>query len=258
MFTTLYYLVMVLWSALIFVLSAFALVICAPFDRRRRVVHELTRMMARLFFAIPFGWRHRVEGMENLDRDKSYVVVMNHSHMLDIAALYFIPLNFRWVSKREVFNIPIFGQFLLLHGDIAIERGRGAEAMEMVIRDGKRWIGRGVSVAIFPEGTRSKTGQIGRFKAGAFNLAREAGVEVLPIVMEGTDRIIGKGGRFNWRNSVTLRILPAVRCESSDHVECRKLMDQVREDMVEALAEIRGDESKGERGKGVKLNETAK
>lgn len=168
MLSALYYLLLVLLCTLFMILSALALVVCYPFDRGRRTVHELSRILVRIFFFLPPFWRQRVIGRELIDRKKRYVIVINHNTVIDIPALYYIPLNFRWVSKREVFKTPFFGQFLLLHGDICIDRGHAAEALEQLVRDGKKWISRGASVAIFPEGTRSKDGEIHRFKAGAF------------------------------------------------------------------------------------------
>ncbi len=221
------------------IISAVALVICYPFDPARRVVHELSRFMVTVFYGVPPFWKHRIEGLENIEKGKSYVIVMNHNAMMDIPTLYLLPLNFRWVSKREVFKIPFFGQFLVLHGDIAIERGSGSAAMAQVVKEGKEWLSRGASVAIFPEGTRSKSGDIGRFKAGAFNLAREADVEVLPVVMDGTRRMIKRGGAFNWRSDLRLRVLPPVKFESEDHHVGRQAMERLREDMAEALSEIR-------------------
>lgn len=152
-----------------------------------------------------------MEGLEHVDRKKSYVIVLNHNTVIDIPTLYYIPLNFRWVSKREVFKTPFFGQYLVLHGDICINRGRASEALEQMVRDGKLWISRGASVAVFPEGTRSKDGEIHRFKAGAFTLAREAGVEILPVVLDGTKTLIRNNAMFNWGNRITIRVLPPVR-----------------------------------------------
>lgn len=248
MFSFLFYTFLVFLCTTFLVLSLVALIIFAPFDPARRVVHWLSRIMVRIFFFVPPLWRQRVEGLENIDPDKCYVVVMNHNSMLDIPALYNIPLNFRWVSKKEVFQIPFFGQFLVLHGDIAISRGRGAAAMTQVLKEGCEWIKRGASVAIFPEGTRSRSGDIGRFKAGAFNLAREAGVEILPVVLDGTRTMIKKGGAFNWRNELVIRALPPVRFEAEDYVEGRAQMDSIRESMCVALSEIRATkESKKEK-----------
>ncbi len=232
-----YYVFSVLFCTISLLLSAVALVLCAPFDRARRVVHEISRVLVKVLFRMLVWGGCRVEGAENMRRGGRYVVVMNHQAMMDIPILYFLPLNFRWVSKREVFNIPFIGVFLLLHGDIAIERGSGAQAMERVLRDGCKWLSRGVSVAIFPEGTRSRSGEIGRFKAGAFTLAREAGVEILPVVIDGTRDVVGKGGRLNWRSRLTMRVLPPVKVEGA--ADCRAEMDYVRGEMCRALTEIR-------------------
>ena len=239
MISGIYYLFLVLLCTLFMVLSAVALVLCYPFDKGRRVVHELSRILVRIFFFIPLRWRQRVIGRELIDRKKRYVIVVNHNTVIDIPTLYYIPLNFRWVSKREVFKVPFFGQYLLLHGDICIDRGRAAEAMEQLLREGKLWISRGASVAIFPEGTRSKDGEIHRFKAGAFTLAREAGVEILPVVLDGTRTIVRRNLMFNWGNRITIRVLPPVSREEIASTEVHELMARVHDRMAAALAEIR-------------------
>ncbi len=241
MLSCIYYLFLALLCLVFMLLSAVALVVCYPFDRARRTVHELSRILVRIFFAIPPFWRQRRIGMEHVDRNKSYVIVLNHNAMVDIPTLYYVPLNFRWVSKREVFAIPFFGQFLMLHGDICIDRGRAAEALEQLVREGRKWIARGASVAIFPEGTRSKDGEIHRFKAGAFTLAKEAGVEILPVVLDGTRTLVKKSRMFNWGNRITLRVLPPVPVEEVRGTETHVLMERVRERMCAALAEIRNE-----------------
>ena len=187
--------------------------------------------------------RRTIDGVENIDRRKSYVIVLNHTSGVDIIAAYKIPLNFRWVSKREVFRIPFFGPMLLVHGDIPIERGNAAAAMAKVVHQGKIWLGRGASVAIFPEGTRSKDGEIHRFKAGAFTLAKEAGVEILPVVMTGTASMF-RGWRMNWTNRIRIRVLPPVSVEEASSMEIKELAQTVQERMMAALAELRGEEAK--------------
>lgn len=239
MLSALYYLFLVLLCTLFMILSALALVVCYPFDRGRRTVHELSRILVRIFFFIPPFWRQRVIGRELIDRKRRYVIVVNHNTVIDIPALYYIPLNFRWVSKREVFRTPFFGQYLLLHGDICINRGHAAAALEQLVRDGKKWISRGASVAVFPEGTRSKDGEIHRFKAGAFTLAKEAGVDILPVVLDGTKTLIKKNLAFNWGNRITVRVLPPVPAAEVAALETHLLMQTVRDRMCEALAEIR-------------------
>ena len=223
-----------------FLLSLVALVVCFPFDKPRRVVHELSRWLCYSWWYAPFTWRRKIEGLENVDKKKPYVIVINHNSMVDIISLYFVPLNFRWVSKQEVFRIPYIGPMLWMHGDIAIQRGRATESMKKVINDGKMWIERGVSVAIFPEGTRSKTGEIQRFKGGAFALAKEAGVEILPVVMDGTTKIFRpKSCWFNWKHRLTVKVLPPISAEKVATTEPSEMAREVQELMTEALAEIR-------------------
>ena len=160
--------------------------------------------------------------------------------MVDIISLYFVPLNFRWVSKQEVFKIPYIGPMLWMHGDIAIQRGRATESMKKVVRDGKMWLDRGVSVAIFPEGTRSKDGEIQRFKGGAFVLAKEAGVDILPVVMDGTTKIFKpKSFFFNWKNVLTVKVLPPIPAERVATTEVNDMAKEVQDMMTEALAQVR-------------------
>ncbi|MDE5709048.1 MAG: 1-acyl-sn-glycerol-3-phosphate acyltransferase [Alistipes sp.] len=239
MLSALYYLFLIALCTVFMVLSAVALVVCWPFDRARRTVHELSRILVRIFFFIPPFWRQRVIGREYVDKDKSYVIVLNHNTVIDIPTLYYLPLNFRWVSKREVFRVPFFGQFLVLHGDICIDRGRAAEAKEQMVQKGRVWLGRGASVAVFPEGTRSKDGEIHRFKTGAFALAKEAGVEILPVVFDGTASLIRKNLLFNWGNRITIRVLPPVPVERVVSTEIHELAQQVHDSMADALAEIK-------------------
>ncbi len=218
------------------IISAVAFVICYPFDPKRRVVHNLTRAMVYIFFTCFWWmWRCEISGLENVDPDGRYVIVMNHNAMMDVPMLYFLDLDFRWVSKRQVFSIPFFGQLLVLHGDIAIERGNPAVAMKKVMKKGLEWIDRGVSVSIFPEGTRSKTGEIGRFKSGGFRLAKEAGVEILPVVVHGTRFLLTKRGLLNPKSKIKIEVLPAVSAERVANTELKELMDGVRESMVTAL-----------------------
>ena len=136
--------------------------------------------------------------------------------------------------------MPYIGPMLWMHGDIAIKRGRATESMKKVICDGKMWLDRGVSVAIFPEGTRSKDGEIHRFKGGAFALAKEAGVEILPVVMEGTTKIFKpKSLLFNWKHNLTVKVLPPISAEKVAATDTSEMAQEVQAMMTEALAEIR-------------------
>lgn len=239
MLTVLYYIFTIIHTTILCILSALCLLFTYPFQKSRYWVHCLSRYMTWLFFWIP-GIRRKIEGLENVDKNKSYVIVLNHTSGVDILAAYKIPLNFRWVSKREVFKTPFFGVMLLIHGDIPIERGNASAAMAKVVGDGKLWLSRGASVAIFPEGTRSKSGEIRRFKAGAFTLAKEAGVEILPVVMNGTGATL-KGWMMNWGHNIGIRVLKPISAEEVAATDVKDMMQKVQEQMTEALADLRED-----------------
>lgn len=222
------------------IISAVALLLTFPFDKQRKVVHELSRALVYMFVMVPPLWKRKIEGLENIEKDKPYVIVINHQSMVDVMMLYLVPMIFRWVSKKEVHRIPFIGRFLMMHGDIAIDRKQGSKSMRKVMEQGKMWLDRGVSVAMFPEGTRSKDGEIHRFKAGAFALAKDAGVAILPVIMDGSSTMIKPSLMVNWRNEFVIKVLPAISAEQVAATEQNELMEQTREIMVEALAEIRG------------------
>lgn len=239
MLSILYYIFTLLQVTVLFIVSIIVLALTYPFDKSRRWVHECSRLICALLYGVPPFICRTIDGVENIDPKKAYVMVMNHNSGFDIFAAYKIPLNFRWVSKREVFRVPFMGPLLTIHGDIPIERGNATKAMAKVLRLGKLWISRGATIAIFPEGTRSKTGEINRFKAGAFTLAKEAGVEILPVVMTGTNEYFRKGWLVNWRNRVAIRVLKPVSTEEVAAKEVAELSTEVRERMVLSLAELR-------------------
>ena len=239
MLTILYYLVCLVAATVLFVASFIALVVCYPFDKKRVMVHTLSKWITDVVFGLPIFMKREVIGLENIDPKKAYVMVLNHNSMVDIMSIYNLPLVFKWVSKKEVYRIPIVGQLLFAHGDIVINRASTKEAMQLVHTRGLEWLKKGACVSIFPEGTRSKDGEIHNFKSGAFILAKEAGVPILPIVLDGTNTMVRNGWLMNWRNKITIRVLPPVSAEDVQNRDIKDVMAEVRENMVETLAEIR-------------------
>lgn len=241
MLSIIYYIVVATCWLVLYVASFIALVVCYPFDKKRVVVHKLSEWLTDIVFVFAPGMRRDVIGMENIDPKQAYVIVLNHQSMVDILSIYNLPLVFKWVSKKEVYRIPLVGRLLLMHGDIVINRASAKEAMQLVHSKGKEWLKKGASVSIFPEGTRSKDGQIHNFKAGAFILAKDAGVPILPIVLDGTNTLIRKGWMINWRNRITIKVLPPISAEEVQSRDIKDVMAQVKEDMVNTLAQIRAE-----------------
>ncbi|MEG2755011.1 MAG: lysophospholipid acyltransferase family protein, partial [Mucinivorans sp.] len=133
------------------------------FDSRRRLAMQwYSSFWSKIIYRLNPWWRVEVRGRENLDKSKTYLMLSNHNSMLDIPLLFYVPANFRWVSKYEVYSIPFFGWVLWMRGDVGIHRG-GASGAKKMIKECTAFMREGISVFLFPEGTRSKTGQIGEF-----------------------------------------------------------------------------------------------
>jgi 1-acyl-sn-glycerol-3-phosphate acyltransferase len=129
-------------------------------------------------------------GRENIDPDQSYVIVSNHQSQYDIFVLYgWLGVDFKWVMKKELRKIPALGVACERLGHILIDRSNREAALKS-LADAKNRIVHGTSVIFFPEGTRSLTGELGEFKKGAFVMAMELGLPILPVSIIGTRRIL--------------------------------------------------------------------
>lgn len=239
MISWIYVIIMILISVVLLLLTLLAYIFVTPFDKPRKTIQAISRWISRLFFsAMPF-WHTRRMGMEHIDKKQKYVIVLNHQSMIDIPMLYWTPLNFRWVTKKELLKAPIFGQYILLHGDITIDRGASRSAMEKMEIQGRKWLSRGVSIAVFPEGTRSKDGCMHRFKTGAFALAKDNGVGILPVVLDGTDNLMKKGWRVAAKHTFTIKVLPPVSAREVSETDVRLMAEKVHAMMEEARNQIR-------------------
>ena len=234
-----YVIVMISISVVLLLLTLLAYIFVTPFDKPRKAIQAISRWISNLFFAAMPTWRTRRMGIENIDKKQKYVIVLNHQSMIDIPMLYWTPLNFRWVTKKELLKAPIFGQYIFLHGDITIDRGASRGAMAKIETQGCKWLSRGVSVAIFPEGTRSKDGELHRFKTGAFALAKDNGVGILPVVLDGTDNLIKKGWRIASKHTFTIKVLPPISAREVSETDVKQMSEKVHELMRQARNEIR-------------------
>ncbi|MDI7268818.1 MAG: lysophospholipid acyltransferase family protein [Myxococcota bacterium] len=180
-------------ALLTFALVPLTLALCVtiPFDRRRRPHLWESRLWCRTAARACPTWRVDVTGLENLQRGRHYVVMSNHESFADILLLSHLPILYRWVSKREVFLVPFFGWQMWVFGHLSVKRGSKTSVARFMTR-ARRTIEMGLSVLIFPEGTRSRTGDLGTFKPGGFQLASETGVAVLPVAIGGTRNALPK------------------------------------------------------------------
>lgn len=212
---------LVIYFPILFLIWVFS----KPFDKKGIVVHEASRFLSHMIVRICPLWSVSISGREHVDRSKSYVIVANHQSMLDIPLMANMPLNFKWVSKREVYKIPFFGWVLWLRDDIGIERG-GLSSTKKMLRSAKKFISNGISLVIYPEGTRSKTGKMGAFKEGAFIVAKTTGAPILPVVIDGT-WIVGNWKGFGLKMPTKLRmtILEPIPAEDVKKMDLKSLSD---------------------------------
>lgn len=147
-----------------------------------------------------------VTGTGQLDTQKPYIFAANHQSQFDIFVLQgFLGVNFRWLAKKELFTVPIWGTAMRRAGYIPIDRSHGRQAIKSLDEAAKK-IGAGTSVIIFPEGTRSKDGKLHDFKAGAMILAIKSGVPIVPVAIIGTYAILPKGKLLMNPGKVQIRV----------------------------------------------------
>jgi 1-acyl-sn-glycerol-3-phosphate acyltransferase len=158
----------------------------AAINPKSKLVDPVIRVWARTWLGAA-GCSLEVIGADHLDRTRSHVVVANHLSNLDIMTCFAaIPLPIRYLAKKELFKIPILAQAMRAVGIVEVDRGGRAVAIRSVNRQAAPVIERGHSLIIYPEGTRSRTGQLQTFKKGAFRMAIDAGMPVLPVTIDGS------------------------------------------------------------------------
>lgn len=208
------------WLTLVFVATA-------PFDPGRYTVGRWFRRAAVTSVALNPLWKFHVSGVMIRDPRRPYVAVSNHESLADIFLISHLPWEMKWLSKESIFKIPVMGWMMRMAGDIAVRRSNRnsrAEALEQC-RDRLR---KGVSVMIFPEGTRSHTEELLPFKDGAFRLAVELGVPVLPLVVAGTRNAIAKGSFLFGRARAEVRVLEPIPTQGMAVSDVPALREHVR------------------------------
>jgi 1-acyl-sn-glycerol-3-phosphate acyltransferase len=231
----LFWLFMTVSSIAMFPVALLCWVATVPFDKRLVALHRLTCFWASMYTWLNPVWPVQVIGREKIDPDQTYVMIANHQSLLDILVLFRLFVHFKWVSKVENFNIPCVGWNMRLNRYIELRRGDRASIVKM-LRACRETLHSGSSIMMFPEGTRSSTGRLRKFKAGAFELAKDTHKALLPIVVEGTATALPKKGLvFQGRHQIRIRVLDAIPYESFEDEPIEQLTDRIRELFVSQL-----------------------
>ena len=170
----------------------------------------------------------QIRGRGNIDKAQSYVIVSNHQSQYDIFVLYgWLGIDFKWVMKIELRKVPVLGIACEKIGHIFIDRSNTEAALHS-LNDAKSKIVNGTSVIFFPEGTRSKDGNLGRFKKGAFKMALDLGIPILPITISGTRSILPTKTIDIFPGRASMTIHPPVDITGYDNGSVKNLMAEVR------------------------------
>lgn len=212
-FTILYYSYFISLGLIFIIISFTIWLFTFWWDKKRAVVHSFTTFWSYMLLLINPFWKIKIEGKEKIDKSKTYVIVSNHQSEFDIPLASYLNIHFKWVSKAEVFKVPIIGWNMWLNNYIKLVRGNKRSIVKMV-KDCGTAINNGSSVYIFPEGTRSKTGKMRRFMPGAFVIAKRDKVGILPVVINGTKEIMPKGSlKLNYKANISLKVLDEIPYE---------------------------------------------
>jgi 1-acyl-sn-glycerol-3-phosphate acyltransferase len=225
-------------SAVLFTINCFICLLVAPFDPLRRAVHTFSCYWGNHYFLMNPGWKLSYEGLENIDPAKTYVLIANHQSLADILLLYGLHRYYKWVSKEEVFKTPIIGWNMFLNQYVEIKRG-DMKSIKQMMQTCKNWLNEGASIMIFPEGTRSRDGELQPFRDGAFRLAVDTKIPLIPIVIDGTSELLPKGKlTLAVHNLIRVKILPPLTGDQFEN-SSGKMRSFVHQQMVDTLAEMR-------------------
>ncbi len=212
--------------------------VTAPFDKGAYAAGYVFRKVVMPNSKLNPLWTFTTSGDLPENMREPYVVVSNHESFVDILLISHLPTEMKWMSKVEIMKIPLVGWMMRWARDIPLNRGSSTSGAAALMASKER-LDTNVSVMIFPEGTRSKTGELRKFRAGAFNLAIDAQVPILPLAVYGTRDALRKN---DWRlgyAEAEVRVLDPVPTAGMTTADMPALRDKVREMIVDARDDLR-------------------
>lgn len=231
----------VLGAALFFIVPLVGLIRLATWrDAGRYRAGLMFRKVAVVHQKLNPLWKFTVSGKLPNDPRRPYVVVANHESFVDILLISHLPFEMKWMSKTEMFKIPWVGWGMRLAGDIELDRSDARAGAHALIESRDRLKNR-VSVMIFPEGTRSESGELQEFKDGAFRLAVQLGLPILPLAVIGTrDALVKHDWRFGY-STAEVRVLDPIETTGMTKRDAPALRERTRNAIAEALAVMRAE-----------------
>jgi 1-acyl-sn-glycerol-3-phosphate acyltransferase len=210
--------------------------IAALFDKTGALPIRVARGWARFLLAVS-GVSVRVEGLEHIDPSGSYIFVSNHLSYMDTpVVLLEVPVRFRFLAKRGLFQIPLLGTHLRQAGHIPVPREDPRAAVKTMQIAAETVANKKISLLIFPEGGRSHDGQLRPFKEGAVYIAIKAGVPLVPMVLLGTREVLPFGAGVVLSGDVTLRVFPPIDTSTLTLKDRGRVTEEIRELILKHLS----------------------
>jgi 1-acyl-sn-glycerol-3-phosphate acyltransferase len=236
MIRTVFVWVCILISAVIISIMS---ILTYPFDRTGRVVHRYTRVWGRIAL-LANRVRVKMEGLEQVEGKGPYIFMANHQGYYDVFVLMgHLPFQFKWLAKKEIFSIPLLGWAMSAGGYISVDR-EGTRETVKAMNDAAEKIREGMSVMIFPEGSRTPDGSIQPFKKGGFTLAVKSKVPIVPIAITGSREIMAKDSMTISPGEIRVRIGRPIDTRDYSLKERNLLMEKVNDAISEAFELISG------------------
>lgn len=205
-------------------------------DRSGDTVLRLGRIWSRVILGVP-GVKLQVVQRAPLDPRRPYIVMANHASMVDIWAMFVaVPVPFRFIAKKQLGAIPLFGWAMRAGRFIFIDRQNAASARRS-IEEAARRIKSGQSVVIFPEGTRTRDGRLNPFKKGGFHLALDSGADIVPVAIHGSRAVMPRGSALIRSGTVRLEIGAPIATAGLAHGDREALVARVRAEIAQMLGE---------------------
>jgi len=214
-----------------------------PFDRERVITHLLLMYESLILsFLIPI-WSIKINGREKAIKGTTYIIISNHQSLLDILLLNCLRYRYKWISKIELTKVPVIGWYLKMADYIVIDRGNEDSKTEMLEKS-YTCLKKGISIMIFPEGTRSLNNEIGFFKRGPFQLALQANIPLLPVLIDGTGGILPKHGLiFGSGHEIRIKVMDPVYPDSFGTDKPEDLALKLSSFMISELQELRNSQN---------------
>ncbi len=226
--------IVVAWTIMATLFFGIIAILASLPDKSGNLAHRVARIWADSILHVS-GIRARVKGLKNINPSEPYIYMANHQSNFDIPVLLaYLPVQFRWLAKAELFKIPLFGLAMKRVGYIPIDRSDFRSAIKS-LKKAAETIRKGTSVVIFPEGTRSMNGQIRSFKKGGFIMAIDSKVPIVPVIVHGTRKIMPKTTLRIQPNNVLIDIKKPIRTADFTRKEKDQLMSHVRNLICESF-----------------------